>query len=162
MTNISPYISPQNVTNTKGPLGHHFRAIELRYQGKKYDEIAEIVSKEFLFHKPLNPGVVRHWFARNGYLHSYYIEYAKQENRHRAEIMHTEMKKLVPKLAEVFDQLIAGRKDENGKPIYDMVTVAALKIFTDKFMHDNDVETKGNVLDEYFKKLDARIATKGN
>lgn len=143
-------------------MGHHFRAIELRYQGKKYEEIAQIISKEFLFKDLISSGTIRNWFCRGGYLHPLYIEYAKQENRYRAEVMHTEIKKVTPKLAEVFDKLITGRKDENGEKLYDMVTVAALKLFIENFMHDDSAETKGNVLDEYFKKLDARIATKGN
>lgn len=129
---------------------YHRRAIELRYEGHTFKEISGMLAVEL--RKGVHPDTVRKWFARGGFLNEDYLEYARQENDHRRQLMREELKKLVVKIPTKLGSIM-DRMDETGKP--DMVALMAIKTIVEILgITANDERQAQDVLGEYFKRLE--------
>lgn len=83
----------------------HNRAVELRYAGKTYEEIAAILTEEFPGKVSLTQSV-RRWFMSGGRLEQEYTDYARKENERRRAFTMEEMKKLVEKIPVAYDIML--------------------------------------------------------
>lgn len=142
------------VEGRKRPLfalqGYHYRAVEVRYEGKTFNDICGILGAEF--RKGVHPDTIRKWFARGGLLENEYLDYARHENERRRQMMREELKKLVTKIPGKLDAII-GRMDNTGQP--DMVALMGIKTLIEVLgITASDDPKTGAKLEEYFKKLE--------
>lgn len=144
----------------------HYEAIELRYNGSKYKEIANALFDKY--GKYILEGRIRKWFMTGGILHDLYAEYSKQQTEERRELMHQQLRQLGMKIPIVLDETLfrplrnafTGEEiKDNGKTVYvrDRTSNEAVKILATllgaKFA-DDEAAKVGNVLDEYFQRLE--------
>lgn len=130
--------------------GYHYRAIELRYQGRTYKEIMGDIGIEF--RKGIHFDTIRKWFSRGGLLSAEYMDYARQENDQRRQLMREELKKLVAKIPQKVEKLL-DREDDQGQP--DMVVVQTIKLMADMLgISANEEAATGDRLGEYFGRLE--------
>lgn len=160
-------MTQQNETKGKKifkKMSYHYRAVELRYEGKTYQEIADILTRES--HKDFNDSArIRRWFMSGGILEKDYSDYAKKENERRRRVTLEELKKIVPTIPIKFQEVLerkyfyinkkTGDIVETDKNIVDKTTVTALlglcKILG--FQIDPP-EAEDDPLDKYLEKLD--------
>jgi hypothetical protein len=146
----------------------HYRAVELRYEGKTYEEIVEGIKQEF--GKQFHIASIRKWFSRGELLHNEYIDYAKKENERRRQLVLEELKKIAPLIPTKIQELLTSRylvawgkkvvDPETGKPMpmLDSTTVKTLALLAEMLgfkVESNDVA--GDPLDEYFDRNDAEL-----
>src|SRR3990167_9370763 len=123
-------------TATKRSLqAHHHVAIEMRYVGKTYSQIAEDLTAQFK--RDFRADVVARWFRSNGILELEYLDYARKENDRRRQFVVEELKKVIPKIPLKFEQLLdrtymipikkTGEVVNTNIPQLDIVTVSTLK-----------------------------------
>src|SRR3990167_7175049 len=101
---------------------YHFRAVELRYEGKTYHEIMGEIAVQY--RKGVQSDTIRKWFGRGGLLEVEYMAYARVENDRRRQMMREELKKLAGKIPIKLEKML-DRIDGTGQP--DMVTLAAVR-----------------------------------
>ncbi len=105
----------------------HYKALEYRYGGFTYKEIAEALNKEYPKMPPPYERIKK-WFEVGGIVEQPYIDYAKKENDRRRQHLRQKMEGLLTQLPDKFRELINERfvinpfsgeviKDEKGKPI---------------------------------------------
>lgn len=109
---------------------YHHLAIELRYGGKTYKEIAESLTK--IFKVNIRPDRIGHWFASSGILEQPYLDFANKESERSRRLVLEELKKLAPRIPKKLIALLE-RSDESGKPKLDAVTLGTLKLMCDMF-----------------------------
>ncbi len=154
-------------------MAYHYRAVELRYAGKNYPEIAEALTTEFK--KDFTHDRMRKWFARKGILETQYLDYAKKENERRRQEIMEEAKKILPLIPQKYHDLLTKRfvinaisgefiKDENGKKVekLDSITVNALRNFCEMlgFKIEN-ADSGGDPLEEYFDRAEEELRKHG-
>ena len=150
-------------------MAYHHEAVELRYSGKPYAEVAAILTEKYK--RDFRDATVRRWFMTKGILESEYLDYSKKENERRRNLILEEIKKLLPMIPAKFQQLLervathpftgAKLKDENNQtiPKLDTVTVTTLKTLCE--ILGFKVEAGGEVsdpVDRYFERLDEEVA----
>lgn len=154
-------------------MAYHYKAIEMRYVGKKYEEICEALTLEFK--KDFLEQRVRRWFMRGGILEALYDDFAKKENdRRRMQIME-EAKKLLPLIPQKYHDLLTKRfaingitgefiKDENGKKVekLDSITVNALRNFCEMLgFKMQDASDGSDPLEDYFDRAEEELGKHG-
>lgn len=136
--------------------GYHYRAIELRYEGNTFKDISGTIGMEF--RKGIHPDTIRKWFARGGLLAEQYLDYARQENDQRRQLMREELKKLTGRIPQKIEKLL-DRLDERDQP--DMVVVQTIKLLVDILGLSGDDDPKtGDILGNYFRRLEAHATPK--
>jgi len=129
---------------------YHHRAVELRYEGNTYKSIAGYIAVEYK--RAFNDDSVRRWFSRGGLLADAYMDYAREENDRRRQLMREELKKLVVKIPKKLEQIM-DRVDQLGQP--DMVALMAIKTLIDVLgITASDEKGSGDRLKEYFDRLE--------
>lgn len=118
----------QTDAKTKKLHACHHRAVELRYLGKTYGEIAEVISKE-LDNNYQEPRV-RRWFGTGGIVENEYKHYSEQENNRRRQLISNHLYALLPRIPELIEAIL-NRKDRFGNDVLDMLTVRTLKFLVD-------------------------------
>jgi hypothetical protein len=137
-------------------LGHHYRAVELRYEGKSFREISFILGLEFK--KAPDQETIRLWFTRTGLLHKEYLAYARAENDQRRQLMREELKKLVVKIPGKLAAIME-RVDATEKP--DMTALMGIKTIIEVLgITAGDEKESTDVLKEYFERLEEAPAPK--
>lgn len=151
-------------------LGLHHRAIELRYLGYTYKQICETLAIEFPAgkRKTFHESTVRRWYMRGGILEAPYYDYCKKENERRRQLMVEDMKKLLPMIPPVLQQLLdrkvviynAATKSytmsKDSK--LDMVTVQTVKLILSTMGFQLDGGEAGtDPADKFFDRLDSEI-----
>lgn len=128
---------------------YHFRAIELRYSGNTYKEVATQLETEFK--KSFKDQTIRFWFSKNGQLDELYLDYARQENDRRRQHMREELKKLLPEIPKKFEALL-------NRPQIDTLTLRTVKelcsVLGFKLQGDDDTQ---DALDEFFDRVEDEI-----
>lgn len=140
-------------------MAYHDRAVELRYQGKTYAEIALLLTDEFK--KDFRDDRIRKWFSLStGILAHKYLEYARMENDRRRQVIMEELKKVAGRIPATFD-LLLDRKYQDGTPKADMTTVAALKLACEVMgFKIEPMDPVGDPLDDYFSMAEKIVAAK--
>lgn len=148
---------------TKSPsklMAYHHEAIELRYQGKTYAEIAELLTSKYK--RDFKDQTVRHWFSRTGMLDKEYRDYARQENERRRAYVLEELKKIVQVIPAKYQELIDRQIDNlsPGQQIYhDATKRAILKDLCALLgfkVPEEDGDRGPDALDEFFDRLEKR------
>lgn len=132
----------------------HYRAIELRYEGKSHPDISEILSKEFSMDIVVER--VRRWFMSGGALDNHYLEYAKKENHRRRRLMVQELQKLAPKYVKRFEELL-DRRDISGALKLDAVTVNTLRELAKNLHLVETDETDEDPVDSYWARAENEL-----
>lgn len=152
-------------------MAYHHRAIELRYMGNTYEEVAQKLKEEF--QKEFQNIRLRQWFRSGGILEALYLDYSKKENDRRRQLTLEKMKsvldmipeKYIALLNQRFETDLFGKKilDENGKPIpkLDSVTAKILKDICEMMGFKVEGNSDGSdPLDEYFTRAEQELAKK--
>lgn len=137
-------------------MAYHYEAIELRYQGKGYDEMAQYLTEKYK--KDFKIERLRKWFMTGGILADMYLDYARQENDRRRKFVMEEMKKLLPTIPKTYQEIIERTLPDltNGQKIYhDSVKRQVLKDLCELFGFKLEPGADGSdPLDEYFDRLE--------
>lgn len=121
----------KNEKNTEqtGLRKFHYEAVELRYQGKTYDEISRELTER---HKrDFHLKTVASWFYSGGLLEEVYIDYSRKENNRRRRTMLEEMKKVSVKLPIGYDKLYNKLIQELDNPENDKADETFRKLLKD-------------------------------
>jgi hypothetical protein len=145
----------------------HYEAIELRWQGKTYREMAEIIWSKY--GKRLREDRMRRWFTRGGILHDKYEEYASRENDMRQSDIRQRLTALAESIPDVLQDTLfqplrnpfTGQilKDEQGNILYirNKTTNEAVKILATMLgakFDESENNKVGDVLDRYFDRVE--------
>jgi hypothetical protein len=147
--------------------GYHHRAIELRYSGTRFDDVARILGEEFK--REFKPQTLRTWFGRKGMLFDEYEDYSDKENRARMAIAKQEMKKVMPLLPPKIVAILSRTKqvtDDKGTTteveVIDNLTLGMIRDLLKVFRVDLGEKEKEleNPLNEFFDRLEQKQKTK--
>lgn len=136
----------------------HYRAVELRYEGLTYREIAKILSEEY--DRNIKEQTLRWWFKSGGRCEKHYLDYANKESERRRRLIHTELKKTYNKIPAKLDALLE-RLDAQGKEKLDMVTIKTIEKIVQ--IIENQVGAIGannDVLDQFWDRVEKDIEEK--
>lgn len=153
---------------------YHHEAIEQRYLGKTYKEIAEYLSKRYAAgkRKDFKEVTVRFWFGTVGMLYDAYFEYSKSENERRRRAMTEELKKLLPmvpkKLLSILERKMIYLDKKNGKivvteqDVADKTTLGAVALLLKTLGFALDASDHGDdPSDHFFNRLDGEPGSGG-
>lgn len=90
----------------------HHLAIELRYAGKPYNEIANTIQTET--GEACSASGVRNWFADGGKLQQAYFEYCEQENTTRERETRMRLRSLTQDAVERLKKALQDDSDKEG------------------------------------------------
>lgn len=139
---------------------HHKRAMELKYKGKTYEDVADILNEEFgksAVKEGFNENTLKHWFREGGTLVVPYREYADEMDNINREIIEDIKRAGIRIRGENFrtanEMLVALMASEN-----DSVKLGAIKELLDreegKAKQRTEVEIKETIEDyahRYYK-----------
>jgi len=137
-------------------MSYHYRAIEFRYQGLKYEEISLKLAAEFK--KEFLNQRIRKWFMHNGILDQMYLDYAVKENDRVRKVVLEELKKTTAMIPKGYDALIKTLKDQLDDPKSAGVFRQTLKDLSELLgfkVEDNIGD--GDPLNDYFDEAERQL-----
>ena len=137
-------------------MSYHYRAIELRYRGEKYESISLILSTEFK--KEFKNQRIRRWFNNGGILDAMYLDYAVKENDRRRKVVMEELKKITGEIPTGYANLIEALKNDLTDPKSASVFRQTLKDLSELlgFKVDDNIGD-GDPLKDYFNKAEEEL-----
>ncbi len=145
----------------------HYEAIELRYTGKTYTQMSEILWTKY--GKRLPEVRLRKWFMRGGILHDLYEAHASRENDMRQSDIRQRLTALAESIPDVLQETLftplrnpfTGEiiKDRDGNTVFirNKTTNEAVKILATMLgakFDESENNKVGDVLDRYFDRIE--------
>lgn len=139
---------------------HHYRAVELRYEGKTYENITTILAGEFK--RQFHESTIRKWFMSKGALEALYLDYANKENDRRRKLVMEEMKKLTQQIPSNYQQLLKTLKDGINHPAMAGIMRATLRDLCEMLGFRVEELDNTNPVDDFFDRVEQQVENEGS
>ena len=140
-------------------MAYHYEAIELRYQGKTYNEIAAYLTEKFK--KDFKDERMRQWFKSGGILEAMYMDHSRKENDRRRKFVMEEMKKLYSTIPKNYQEILERPITELTKGQRIMQDSVKAKVLKDLCgilgFTISDLGDGNDPLEEYFVRAEKEI-----
>lgn len=137
----------------------HWLAIEYRYLGMTYPEIAAKIT-EAGDAETLAAETVRRWFMAGGMLEHMYIVHSQQESERRRRLAVHELQKTLVKIPIIMDEILERKDPMTGGRKHDKILVETIKELNRMLGFPGDGSNElTNPIDQYFDRLEDEIDT---